>query len=102
MIYSVQFVYKPDSIESVEIQKAVSFFDDLKNRDLITRYQILKNQNTERAYTTLLYFETNNILNKAMKQIATIGIRSGLHGAMIENVSEFSVAFYDEVSQCCD
>ena len=104
MIYTVSFTYKDGVDDYQELEQAYRFFGDLKERGLIVGCRILKDQKnaTESGsgrFLALVEFEDQKALGVGMKEVAAIGYKAGLHGAMIGAVDEFSVGFWDIVEE---
>ena len=102
IFYNVWFSFKEDLDESEEIQKLHHFLADFKRRSMIHEYRLMKNRVSKQKSTLLKYhvvieFGDDSQFEPPFAEIAQIGIHSGLHGAMIENVSDFLVEVFEDI-----
>ena len=103
ILYNVWFSFKPGSDETSELAKTRLFFDDLKSRAQLHGYRLMKNRGSQErsklsTYQIMAEFDNQSKLDLSMAEVARIGIHSGQHGAMIENVSDFHVEIFEDVS----
>ena len=102
--YNVWFSLKKGLDETIELTKIKSFFEDLKNRNLISGYRLLRNRGTAGRtrlppYQVIAEFSDNHQFGEPFAEVERIGIHAGRHGAMIENVDEFVVEVFEQL-QC--
>ena len=100
--YNVGFSYKDGVVETDELAKAKKFLADLKARNLIHDYRLLRSR-AEADQLKLARFQAAIMISPDQFQtpfdeVARAGIHSGLHGLMIEHVDTFLVEVFDELT----
>ena len=102
ILYNVWFSFKSGSDEQAEIAKTRRFLDDLQSRAKLHGYRLMKNRAAKEksklhAYHLMAEFADDNQMGLPFAEVGQIGIHSGHHGAMIENVSNFMVEVFEDV-----
>ena len=100
--YNVWFSYKNGVVEPDELAKVNQFLADLKGRALIHDYRLLRSR-AETDQMKLARFQAVIIISPDQFQtpfdeVARAGIRSSLHGLMIEHVDTFIVEVFDDLT----
>jgi hypothetical protein len=101
-LYNVWFSFKPGSNETEELGKTRACFDDLKARAKLQGYRLMKNRSLRKksklaTYQVMAEFAHYDQMNLSLAEVSQIGIHTGHHGAMIENVSEFTVEIFEDI-----
>ena len=102
ILYNVWFSFKSGSDETAELAKTRSFLDDLKSRAKLHGYRLMKNRaSKEKAklptYQLMAEFSDGTQFGLPFAEVSQIGIHSGKHGAMIENVDDFVVEVFEDL-----
>jgi hypothetical protein len=102
IVYNVWFSLKEGSDETLEIRKVKLFLKDLQDRALIAGYRVLKNRaqagkSKLPPYQIIAEFLDGNQFGLPFAEVERIGIHSGRHGSMIENVDEFVVEIFEDL-----
>jgi len=102
ILYNVWFSFKAGSDEAVEIEKIKMFLNDLQDRAMIHEYRLLKNRaqagkSKLPPYQMIAEFSDENQFGLPFAEVKRIGIHSGRHGSMIENVDEFVVELFEDL-----
>jgi hypothetical protein len=102
ILYHVWFSFKPGSNEAAELTRTRSFLEDLKGRSKLHAYRLMKNRATREKSKLSSYQLMAEFLDEAQfklpfGEVTQIGIHSGKHGAMIENVGDFMVEVFEDV-----
>ena len=102
ILYNVWFSFKSGSDETVELAKARTFLDNLKDRAKLHGYRLMKNRAPKGksklpAYQLMAEFADGAQFGLPFTEVNQIGIHSGKHGSMIENVDEFMVEVFDDL-----
>ena len=102
ILYNVWFSFKPGSDDASELGKLRLFFDDLKSRAKLHAYRLMKNRSTNGksklpAYHVMAEFTGNDQMSLPFAEVGEIGIHTGSHGTMIENVSDFTVEIFEDI-----
>jgi hypothetical protein len=100
--YNVWFSLRDGAAEADQMQLVRAFLADLKSRRQIYDFQLLKNRaapgNTRLGpFHALIMFRDNDQFGPPFTEVAAIGIHSGRHGFMIENVTDFVVEVFEEL-----
>ena len=99
--YNVWFSFKDTVADQArELRKMRDFLGDLKARALIRDYTLLRNRSdtTKLAkYHAVISFDDEAQFGRPFQEVAAAGIRTGLHGLMIEHVDTFIVEIFDEI-----
>ena len=103
ILYNVWFSFKAGSNESAELDKARTFLDDLKNRAMLHAYRLMKNRAPREksrlaSYQLMAEFADDRQFGLPFAEVGRIGIHSGSHGMMIQNVDEFMVEVFEDCS----
>jgi hypothetical protein len=103
ILYNVWFSFKSGADESAELGKARSFLDDLKARAKLHSYRLMKNRAPREKsrlanYQLMAEFRDGEQFGLPFAEVGEIGIHAGRHGAMIENVDEFMVEVFEDVT----
>lgn len=101
--YNVWFSFANGVAEPEQIQRVRSFLSDLKSRGKIHDFQLLKNRALSgksrlARFHALIMFLDDDQFGQPFTEVAAIGVHAGTHGFMIENVSEFVVEIFEELS----
>jgi hypothetical protein len=100
--YNVWFSFKEGTAEPEGLARVGDFLLDLKQRDLIQDFTLLRNR-AETGRTTLarchalISFIDQNQFGPPFQEVGTMGIHAGKHGFMIENVDTFIVEVFEEL-----
>jgi hypothetical protein len=102
ILYNVWFSFKAGSDDAAELAKVRTFLDDLQSRSIVHGYRLMKNRATRdksklAPYQLMAEFADNEKFGLSFADVQKIGIHSGRHGAMIENVDEFMVEVFDDL-----
>lgn len=102
ILYNVWFSFKSGSDETAEIGKVRRFLDDLQGRTKLHGYRLMKNRAPKEksklhAYHLMAEFADGTQMDQPFAEVGQIGIHSGHHGAMIENVDQFLVEVFDDL-----
>jgi hypothetical protein len=102
ILYNVWFSFKSGSDEIAELAKARTFLDDLKDRAKLHAYRLMKNRAPREksklaSYQLMAEFTDGPQFGLPFAEVGQIGIHSGRHGAMIENVDEFMVEIFEDI-----
>jgi len=102
ILYNVWFSFKSGSDEDAELSKARTFLDDLKNRAKLHNYRLMKNRAPKEksrlsTYQLMAEFADGMQFGLPFSEVSQIGIHSGNHGAMIENVDDFMVEIFEDL-----
>ena len=102
ILYNVWFSFKPGSDELAEIDKARAFLDGLQSRAKVHAYRLMKNRASKDksklpSYQLMAEFENGEQFGLPFTEVVQLGIHSGPHGAMIENVDDFMVEVFEDV-----
>lgn len=102
ILYNVWFSFKPGSNDAVELAKTRSFLDDLKGRSKMHGFRLMKNRAPKEksklpSYQLMAEFIDHEQFTLPFAEVNLIGIHSGNHGAMIENVDDFIVEIFEDV-----
>jgi hypothetical protein len=103
ILYNVWFSFKTGADESAELGKARSFLDDLKGRSKLNSYRLMKNRAPREksrlaSYQLMAEFRDDTQFGLPFTEVGGIGIHSGRHGAMIENVDAFMVEVFEDIA----
>jgi hypothetical protein len=84
------------------LAKTRSFLDDLKTRSKLHDYRLMKNRAPRdksklSTYQLMAEFLDETQFKLPFTEIAQIGIHSGNHGSMIENVKDFMVEVFEDI-----
>lgn len=100
--YNVWFSFKKGTAEPVALKRVAAFLDEQKQSGRIHDFMLLRNQ-AEAAKTklarfhALISFVDQEQFVLPFKQVEAIGVHSGPHGLMIENVDTFIVEVFEEL-----
>lgn len=102
IFYNVWFSFKPNTDETAELDKVKTFLESLRESSKIHSYRLLKNYDKQSKsrlprYQVIAEFLDENQFSLPFEEVTQIGIRSGLHGIMIENVEAFVVEVFRDV-----
>jgi hypothetical protein len=102
ILYHVWFSFKPGSDEVAEIEKVRQFLTDLKSRIKLHDFRLTRNRGTPDKTKLCPYQITAEFADGAQfglpfAEVTKIGIHSGPHGAMIENVDQFMVEVFEDI-----
>ena len=100
--YNVWFSFKDEAAEADQLLRVRSFVDDLKSRDQIHDFHLLKNRATKEKsrleqFHAVIVFRNDEQFGAPFREVSALGIHAGRHGFMIENVSRFVVEIFEEV-----
>ena len=100
--YNVWFSYRDGVDEFAELEKVRTFAEDLKQRNMIHGYRLLKNCATDgkgclSKYQLTVDFENDNQFKLPFAEVNQLGIHQGKHGSMIEMVADFIVETFEDV-----
>ncbi len=102
ILYNVWFSFKPGSDDLAELAKTRAFLDDLQSRAKLHSYRLMKNRAPRdksklASYQLMAEFSDPPQFALPFAEVGHIGIHSGHHGAMIENVGEFMVEVFEDI-----
>lgn len=102
--YNVWFSFKNDVCDEDRLQRVRLFLGDLKSRGQIHDFRLLKNRAAPgkgrlAQFHALIVFQDNVQFGQPFAEVAAMGIHAGKHGLMIENVSDFVVEVFEELSE---
>jgi len=102
ILYNVWFSFKSGSDEIAEIAKTRHFLNDLKSRQKLHGYRLMKNRTQPEKtklppYQLMAEFADSDQFAQPFAEVGKIGLHSGKHGAMIENVEEFKVEVFEDL-----
>jgi hypothetical protein len=102
ILYNVWFSFQPGSNDAVELAKTRSFLDDLKTRSKLHDYRLMKNRAPRdksklSTYQLMAEFLDEAQFKLSLTEITQIGVHSGKHGAIIENVDNFMVEVFEDI-----
>lgn len=102
ILYNVWFSFNKGSNEGAELEKTRSFLDDLKHRSKLFSYRLMKNRAPRdksklSSYQLIAEFSDDAQFKLPFVEVTQLGIHSGPHGAMIENVSDFMVEVFEDI-----
>ena len=102
ILYNVWFSFKAGSDDTVEIEKVRKFLDNLKSNSKLHGYRLMKNRASREksklsTYQLMAEFTNDAQFGLPIAEVRQIGIHSGKHGAMIENVDEFMVEVFEDI-----
>jgi hypothetical protein len=100
--YNVWFSFRADANEPMELAKLRRLMDDFKARGMLSDYRLLKNRGEERAtklpaFQVIIEFCDNDQFGLPFAEVEALGVRSGMHGAMIEHVEDFVVEVFEQL-----
>lgn len=100
--YNVWFSFKDDTVESDQVERVRTFLADLRTRGLVHDFQLLKNRNGEAKtklprFHALIVFRDEQQFGEPFAEVADIGVHSGRHGFMIEQIGRFSVEIFESI-----
>jgi predicted GNAT superfamily acetyltransferase len=103
IFYNVWFSFKAGADERVELGKARSFLDDLQDRAKLHSYRLMKNRAPREKsrlanYQLMAEFSDGAQFGLPFAEVGETGIHAGRHGAMIENVDEFMVEVFEDLT----
>ena len=99
IFYNVWFSFRSHADEPVELDKVKAFLESLKASSKIHGYRLLRNSGNPLKsrlppYQVIVEFTDDAQFGLPFAQVSQAGIRSGLHGVMIENVEAFVVEVF--------
>lgn len=102
IFYNVWFSFRANADEPVELDKVKALLDSLAASSKIHGYRLLTNSgNPSRSrmppYQVIVEFVDDTQFGLPFAEVSQTGIRSGLHGAMIENVEAFMVEIFRDI-----
>ena len=102
ILYYVWFSFKNEADETAELAKTRHFLDDLQGRSKLHGYRLLRNRATKEksklhAFQLIAEFTDNAQFTQPFAEVNEIGIHSGRHGTMIENVGDFMVEIFEDI-----
>jgi hypothetical protein len=102
ILYNVWFSFRPGFDENAELAKTRTFLEDLKGRAKLHGYRLMKNRAPKEksrlaSYQLMAEFADGAQFGLPFTEVEQIGIHSGHHGAMIQNVSEFMVEVFEDI-----
>ena len=92
--YDVTFSFKSGIECGPALARVAVFLTDLQTRALIHDFAITRNDNGPH-FVRIRFFDREQF-NRPFKEVGALGIHSGPHGFMIENVAEFSVTTVED------
>jgi hypothetical protein len=100
--YNVWFSFKEGVVESDELAKVARFLDDLKTKDLLHDYALLRHRAGSLTTRLARFHAAIRLADDGFlapfQHVTSAGIHTGHHGAMIENVDAFIVEIFDELT----
>lgn len=101
--YHVWFDLKPHVNEAEGLAVVERFLARLTDDAEAARFQLLRNRGAAprsklSRYHALIEFESDEHLAAAMRQQAARGIHAGLHGAVIDVVTNFHVEIFSAIA----
>jgi hypothetical protein len=100
--YTVSFAFREGTPEGEHLGRVRSFLADLKSRGQIHDYRLLRNRQLP-PKTRLPLFQADIVIaddasfGLPFSEVEEIGVHSGRHGWMIEDVTDMSVEVFDDV-----
>lgn len=98
--YTVSFAFREGTPETEHLGRVRRFLTDLKGRGQIYDYRLLKNRQVA-SKTRLPLFQADIVIaddgsfGLPFSEVEEIGVHSGHHGWMIENVIDMSVEIFE-------
>lgn len=102
IFYNVWFSFRANADGPAELDKVKAFLESLKASSKIHGYRLLTNSgNPSKSrlppYQVIVEFVDNVQFGLPFAEVSQTGIRSGLHGVMIENVEDFRVEVFRDI-----
>jgi hypothetical protein len=98
--YVVSFTVRDDAGEGEQIRRVADFLEDLKGRNRIHDYRVLRSRPAPGArprFRADVTFVDDTQFGTPFSEVNAIGVHEGRHGLMIEHVNEMSVEVFDEM-----
>jgi hypothetical protein len=100
--YNVWFSFKPGVDQTAQLSRCRACLDDFKGRKLIHSYSLLENRGKPGKselpqLQAIIEFQDYEQFGKPFAEVNRIGIHSGLHGLMIEDVEQFKVEVFEHI-----
>jgi hypothetical protein len=99
--YNVWFSFKDGTVESDALSRVRQFLLDLKHRDQIHDFKLLRNRAEAKTrlarFHALISFADQRQFSAPFQEVSTTGVHAGRHGFMIENVDSFIVEVFEEI-----
>ena len=101
--YTVAFTFGDGVVESDELARITTFLADLQSRGAIAGFRLLRSRaalpDTPRRFKADITFVDDTQFGAPFAEVSAIGVHKGLHGLMIERVSEMSVEVFEEITE---
>ncbi len=100
--YSIWFWPTEGASEVALLQRIFAFLSDMQHREALDTFTLLRNrsagsQTQVGPLQALITFRSVEQFREAFRSIEHSGVRSGLHGAMVEMVSRFQPELFEVI-----
>ena len=99
--YYVWFSFHAGVQPDEGLHRVRTFLEEMTGRGLVREFHLLRNRdagaNTARAFKAAIVFADAEAFSRGFEVVEQAGVRSGLHGLMVDTIKEFAAEVFEGV-----
>jgi hypothetical protein len=99
--YDIWFAFRPGIQPREGLHGVRTFLDEMTRRGLVHGFELLRNRDAgaekSREFKATIVFADATAFARGFQTIEHAGVKSGLHGLMVETIQDFTVEVFENI-----